>query len=109
MAELRGDFPVIYTVGCAFTDSAVADEWVAWMRGVHLRQVLAAGALRATLMRIDSHRYETHYRFSNRAAYEKYIAESAPKLREDGLQAFPLERGLTYSRHVAEVIEVVER
>lgn len=104
-----GELPVIYTVSCEFTDSSVANEWVKWMREKHLRDVLNAGALRATLMRHHEHKYETHYRFATRAAYEKYLVEHAVRLREEGLRAFPLERGLKYERHVAEVVEVLER
>lgn len=109
MTDSSAELPVIYTVGCVFTDDAVAEEWLAWMRSKHLREVVAAGALRATLMRVDARTFETHYRFKDRAAYDRYIAEHADRLRADGLAAFPLERGLRYSRHVAEVIEVVER
>lgn len=106
---MSAELPVIYTVACEFTDATVAEEWAGWLRSKHLREVLDAGAIRATLMRVHDRRYEVHYRFANRATYDKYIAEQAPRLREDGLARFPLERGLRYERHVAEVIEVMEK
>lgn len=109
MSERTGHVPIIYTVTCRFADPAVGDEWVSWLQREHLRAVLDAGALRATVMRVDRQHYEVHYRFESREAYDRYISDHAPRLRKEGLRAFPLERGLTYSRHVAEVVEVMER
>jgi hypothetical protein len=109
MSAPSADLPVIYTVACEFTDPGVGDEWIAWMQREHLREVLDSGALRATVMRVDRQHYEIHYRFKNRAAYDQYIADHAQRLRDDGLRAFPLERGLKYSRHVADVVEVMEK
>lgn len=109
MPDFPKDLPVIYTVACEFTDASVASEWAAWLHEKHLREVLDAGALRATVMRVHDRRYEVHYRFANRAAYAEYIEKHAPRLREDGLRKFPLERGLRYERHVADVVEVMER
>jgi hypothetical protein len=109
MSPDREDLPVIYTVAVEFSDPQVGDEWLAWLRRKHLRDVLDAGALRATAMQVDRQHYEIHFRFKNRAAYDRYIADHAPRLREESGREFPLERGLKYSRHVADVVEVMER
>ena len=58
MTDPSQDVPVIYTVGCKFTDPAVGDAWLEWLRRTHLRDVLDAGALRATVMRVDRQHYE---------------------------------------------------
>ena len=99
-----------YTVACEFTDPAVADEWLDWLIGEHLAQVVAAGALDADVVRIDSGpgaapiRCEARYRFASRAAFGEYERDHAPRLRADGLARFPPERGLRYERSTGEIV-----
>jgi len=95
-----------YTVRCAFTDPQVAEEWLAWMRDEHFADVIAAGAQRAELVRLDGDPItcECRYRFADRPAFERYEREQAPRLRAEGLERFPLDRGLTYSRSTGEVV-----
>ncbi|MCE7939345.1 DUF4286 domain-containing protein [bacterium] len=97
---------VLYVVSCAFTDPAVAEAWVAWLRDGHLAEVCAAGARDAQVFRIDGDalRYDVHYRFGSRAAFERYLAEAAPRLRAEGLRRFPTALGLTYTRWVGEPV-----
>lgn len=95
-----------YTVSCTFTDPEVAASWAAWLRDGHLADVCAAGALDAHAVKIDGPepRYEAHYRFASRAAFEAYERDHAPRLRAEGLAKFPLELGLTYERSVGEIV-----
>ena len=47
---------------------------------------------------------EARYDFSNREAFERYERESAPLLREEGLQRFPPSRGAVYHRSTGVVV-----
>ncbi|MFW5920545.1 MAG: DUF4286 family protein [Polyangiales bacterium] len=98
---------IAYTVRCEIEDAGVAGEWVQWMRGEHLADVCAAGAIEATLVRLDLEAaltFEARYLFESAEAFERYEREHAPALRAEGLARFPLERGLRYSRSVGEVL-----
>ena len=94
-----------YVVQCTFTDRAVRDEWLAWLRDEHVADVVAAGALSGHAIVLDGDELtcEVHYRFADRAAFDVYEREHAPRLREEGLTRFPLERGLTYARRTGVV------
>lgn len=98
-----------YTVACEFTDPAVADEWVRWLRDEHLKQVCDAGAASAEVVHFDGLpegvvRCEARYRFASRADFERYERDHAPRLRARGLERFPLSRGLSYTRTTGEVV-----
>ena len=95
-----------YTVGCSFTDPALAEAWVGWLTGGHLAEVRAAGALDACLVKLDgpAPRYEVRYHFADRAAFEAYERDHAPRLRAAGLARFPPERGVVYVRSTGEVV-----
>ncbi|MCA9631820.1 MAG: DUF4286 family protein [Myxococcales bacterium] len=93
-----------YVVGCRFTDPQVLEDWVQWLQERHLADVCAAGALRAEILKEDAGAYcEVHYTFADRAAFERYERESAPRLREEGLRLFPLSLGLEYRRATYEI------
>ncbi len=91
-----------YTVACRFTcnDRQLADRWLEWLLQKHLQDVLDAGAQSAELFHIDDEvpHYLIDYRFNSRDEFERYLAESAPRLRAEGLERFPLELGLQYQR-----------
>lgn len=98
-----------YTVTCTFDDSAVAQEWIAWLRDEHLRDVCDAGALDAEVVRMDGEHdgktiAQVRYHFADRNSFARYERDHAPRLREDGLKRFPPDRGLTYSRSTGEVV-----
>ncbi|MFG0329187.1 MAG: DUF4286 family protein [Phycisphaerales bacterium] len=103
---------IAYTVKCAFTDEAVGEEWVAWLRGEHLAEVLEAGAEHASIVKLDTDEsdgdrgahYEVRYRFPSREIFNAYEKQHAPRLREKGLERFPLDRGLKYERSTGEII-----
>ncbi|MDY7093637.1 MAG: DUF4286 domain-containing protein [Acidobacteriota bacterium] len=93
------------TVECTFTDPKVAWRWLDWLQGGHLADVCAAGALAADAVLLDGEpvRCQARYRFSHRAAFEAYERDHAPRLRAEGLELFPLELGLSYSRTLGEI------
>ena len=98
---------VAYTVRCEIDDAEVAGQWATWMREEHLADVCAAGASAATLVRIDDEgplTFEARYLFDSPEAFETYERDHAPTLRAEGLARFPLERGLSYTRSVGEVL-----
>ncbi len=111
--------PIAYTVICEFSDPDLVEPWIAWLCKTHLADVLAAGALDAEVIRLDnapghgarqgdargSVHYEVRYHFASRADFERYEREHAPCLRQEGLERFPVERGLTYQRRVGSVLE----
>lgn len=94
-----------YTVRAAFADPAVAHAWVAWLRDGHAAEVLAAGALGASIVRLDDDgvRYEVRYTFASEAAFEAYEREHAPRLRAEGARRFP-PTAVAYARSNGEII-----
>ena len=95
-----------YTLTATFDHTAVADEWIAWLRDEHLAEVLAAGALDAEVIRVDSPdqpadqpvRCEVRYHFASRQSFAAYERDHASRLRAEGLKRFPPERGVRYER-----------
>jgi hypothetical protein len=104
-----------YTVTCEFDDPAVADQWIAWLREEHLAEVCAAGALDAEVVRFDGSqdpvgagervrvRCEVRYHFASRDAFAAYERDHAARLRAAGLELFPPQRGIRYSRSIGAV------
>ena len=98
---------IAYTVACTFVNEALAEEWIAWLREEHLAEVIEAGALDATVVKMDGDpvRVEVRYRFESREAFNAYERDHAPRLRQAGLAKFPLNLGLSYIRSVGEVVD----
>jgi hypothetical protein len=101
-------FTFAYTVSVAFDSAEVAEEWLAWLRGGHLEEVLAAGAQDAELVELvtppPQRRFEVRYHFANAEAFAAYERDHAPRLRADGLARFPAERGIHYQRSTGKVL-----
>jgi dipeptidase E len=90
-----------YVVAATFSDAAVAEEWLAWLRGGHVAEVLAGGAESAEIVEMDAGQglaFEVRYLFRSREAFAAYERDHAPRLREEGLRRFGPERGVTYRR-----------
>lgn len=102
---------IVYTVTVTFSDPALVDPWLRWLRGGHIAEVLAGGATSAEIIALDSpaHTYAIHYRFPARAVFERYEREHAPRLRAEGLQLFPIEKGVAYRRSVGVVCDVFKK
>jgi hypothetical protein len=97
---------VRYTVGVRFTDRAVADRWLTWLRNGHIADVIAGGATHAIVYRLDDDAidYEVVYRFPTRCAYQNYEQQFAQRLREEGRQLFPPGPDIVYRRSTAETV-----
>ena len=104
-----------YTVAVSFTDPALADQWLAWLRGGHVAEILASGAAAAEIVEMDSppsgvaRHFEVRYRFPTRPAFLEYEQNHAPRLRAEGLGKFPPEKGVSYRRTLGVSIEQFNR
>jgi hypothetical protein len=96
---------VTYTITATFEDTAVAEEWLRWLEDGHIAAVLAAGASDAEVVELDGpgRRIEVRYHFPSREIFTRYEQQDAPRLRAEGLQRFPPERGIVYSRSTGAV------
>ena len=96
-----------YTVTARFTEKSTADEWVAWLKAGHCRDVLNGGATRAQIVRLtpsDDLAFEVRYDFPNEAVFRRYQSDYAPHLIEEGLSLFPSTRGIEYARTSGSVL-----
>lgn len=98
---------VAYTVRAALPDERTAARYLDWLVREHLSDLLAAGATRAEAVLLDEpdgqgrRLCESRYEFPSRSAYERYIADHAPRLRALGAAAFPPESsGISFERSV---------
>jgi hypothetical protein len=100
----------LYSVRSRFTNAATRAEFIAWLAGGHLADVVKAGALDAELVEFEPERdapgdapgdVESRYHFASREAYEAYAAGPAIALRAEGMAKFPPERGITMTRGFA--------
>ncbi len=98
-----------YTVYTTFQDPALADEWLRWLREGHIAEVKSGGATDAEIIELDDpgagrRAFEVRYHFPSRDAFERYERDHAPRLRAEGLELFPTERGVAYRRAVGVVV-----
>jgi len=90
------------------TDSKLRDEYLAWLKDGHVQAVVDGGATSAEVILLDGDgasegfRIVSSYLFPNRAAYDKYVATVAPKLREEGKALFGT-RDVSFSRMLGEI------
>lgn len=94
-----------YTVAVTFQDRVLADEWLQWLTDGHIAEVLAGGARDAEIIELDgaTPSFEIRYHFPSREVFAQYEKEHAPRLRAEGLQRFPVEKGVTYRRSIGVV------
>lgn len=81
-----------YVVRAEFDDEALRQAFVAWLvEGGHARDVCAAGATSAEIVRVDGAppRVEVRYVFESRDSFARYEREHAPRLRDEGKARFP--------------------
>ena len=94
-----------YTVKASFLDEQIANEWVEWLRNGHCSEVLDGGATKAEVVALDGTpiSFEVRYDFPDRATFERYEETHAPRLRAEGLERFPVDRGVEYTRSTGTV------
>ena len=91
---------IAYTVAATFADSALAEEWLGWLNERHIADVLAGGASDAEIVELEGpeRSFEIRYHFASRELFDRYLLEHAPRLRAEGLERFPVEKGVRYHR-----------
>lgn len=99
---------IAYTVRATIPDEATAVEYTRWLVDGHVLAVVKAGAVSAEIVRITDPpspiRVEARYVFSDQAALDRYLRESAPTLRAEGLAKFPPSRGIALERTVGRMV-----
>ncbi|WP_282159778.1 DUF4286 family protein [Ulvibacterium marinum] len=77
-------------------DESVHDEWLRWMKEIHIPDVLATGKfLNAKMSKVlveeemGGITYSVQFTTLNKDTLEKYYAEDAQRLRTDALKRFP--------------------
>lgn len=108
--------PILYAVTASLPDEPLRDEYVAWLTGGHVQDVIAAGAIEARVVVLDpeppsspgenaTFRVESVYIFPTRQALETYFRDHAPRLRAQGVARFA-SRGVTFQRRIGRVAGV---
>jgi hypothetical protein len=99
---------ILYTVIATLPNEAIRAEYIAWLEDGHLDQVVKGGAHTAMIARVveppSPPQVETQYIFSTHELFERYLRDSAPKLREEGLRRFGPARGVRFERRVGEIV-----
>ena len=103
---MASDAQFLYSVRSTFTNAAVRAEFIAWLRGGHLADVVKAGAIDAEIVEFDADNgaigdVETRYHFASRAAFDAYANGPAVPLRAEGAAKFPPSRGIVMTRGFA--------
>jgi hypothetical protein len=105
---LPGMSGTAYTVIATFPDERTSREYIDWLRGGHLDQVLAGGAESAIVVQVVEPstpiRVEVRYRFATRGAYQRYVDQFAPALRAEGARLFGGRPGVAFERTLGEVV-----
>lgn len=100
----------LYSVRSTFTNAEVRADFIAWLRGGHLADVVKAGAIDAELVEFELPTdapagaiadVETRYHFASRAAFDAYANGPAVPLRAEGMTKFPPSRGIVMTRGFA--------
>eukprot|EP01135_Chromosphaera_perkinsii_P002724 Nk52_evm92s226 gene=Nk52_evmTU92s226 len=93
------DFKYSYIVCCELPSTEIAEDWVEWLRGGHMQDMIEiGGAETGELIRVGELSYQARYVFPSEASFKHYMEEIAPKLRGEGVKKFPASMGLKYSR-----------
>jgi HAD superfamily hydrolase (TIGR01493 family) len=99
--------PVLYEVAARASSAEVFARYVRWMEDEHLAQVRAClGVRSAELVRVDALHARSIYRFTSRAAYQRYIEKDAPKLRARGRELFQ-ESEIAFERSESTILHAV--
>lgn len=104
---------VWYAVTATLPSPQIAEEYLAWLEGGHVDQVLGFGAHSASIIRLDPatpveaaaavQRIMTQYIFATRELYDEYTTRHAPALRAEGVQKFA-SRGVKFERQVGRIV-----
>lgn len=96
--------PVLYSVTAHLPDDAVAEEFLQWLRGGHVADMVAAGALWACVVQQQMDgpggAITSMYGFKDEGAFQTYLSDEAPRMRGEGLALFgpATGKGVTFTR-----------
>ncbi|MCC6661261.1 MAG: DUF4286 family protein [Phycisphaerales bacterium] len=97
-----------YTVRATLPNHETAAAYIAWLRDGHLDAVIAGGARSAQVVQVEDPaapvRVEVRYIFQARAEFERYVRETAPRLRAEGLAQFGPDSGVSFERTVGALV-----
>jgi hypothetical protein len=98
---------IAYTVIATLPDAHLASEYILWLGDGHIQSVVEAGAVSASIVRMEQPaapvQVESRYVFPDRATFERYLRDTAPGLRAEGLQKFPPAAGVSFERRTGTV------
>lgn len=96
---------ITQTITATFTEQAVAEEWVAFLREQQIDEMLANGASEAEILRVDnpSIMVEVRYRFASRSAFNLFQLNHGAKQMALMLSKFPPTRGVNFERSIAKI------
>jgi hypothetical protein len=75
-------------------DASVHDEWMKWMREIHIPEVMRTGCfvdqrmLKVLNVEDEGTTYSMQYTFLNMSDIEEYRAKHGPRLQKDGFDRF---------------------
>tara|TARA_R110002051_G_scaffold138637_2_gene211420 strand:+ start:1724 stop:2035 length:312 start_codon:yes stop_codon:yes gene_type:complete len=76
-------------------DETIHEQWVSWMREVHIPEMLATGKFSAAKMckvlveeEMGGFTYSVQYTTTSKEVLEKYYKEDAPRLRQEAMKLF---------------------
>jgi hypothetical protein len=96
-----------YAVRSIFPDQSLVQDYLDWLVEGHIQDVLDGGALSgyAALETEpdDAIVVISRYLFASRDSYDRYVTETAPKLREEGLSKFGPHTGIAMKRSLGTV------
>ncbi|MEQ9617301.1 MAG: DUF4286 family protein [Phycisphaerales bacterium] len=101
---------IAYAVRATLPNETLRDEYVRWLTAEgHVRDVLAGGASTGDVVVFDREegepiRVEVRYTFPSREAFDDYVRDHAPALRQEGIDRFG-DRGITFERNIGEIAE----
>jgi len=88
---------ILYNVTCKI-EASREDEWITWMRDVHVPEVCVKGSfLGATMLRLkypvedEGITYAVQYRCPSMQVLDRYLSEFAPALQLDHTMKFGLD------------------
>jgi hypothetical protein len=103
---------ICYMVIATLPNRATAEDYIRWLDDGHLDAVIRGGARSALVVRLDPGganargevRVMTQYQFADRGDFDRYVRETAPALRSEGLARFGPQRGVRFERSVGQVV-----
>ncbi len=108
----------LYIVNAVMPDDATRQRYIDWLANGHVQQVIAGGALWGEIIDLsESGRspgsvaagegevgvVQTRYGFASREAYDRYVEQSASRLRAEGLALFGPDSGVRFFRQLGEL------